>query len=77
MTHDELASLIVDKLLEKYTIDEIKEMSTIDLEAAFITTICDLALENYMVERPRGSRYCAPLVSSAFKMALDETDQQS
>ena len=77
MTHDELASLIVNKLLEKYTIDEIKEMSTIDLEAAFIATILDLALENYTVERPCGSRSCAPIVSSAFKMALEETDQQS
>ena len=80
---EEYARLIVNKFLEKYTPDEIKEMSTVDLEAAFIMTICDLAMdENYflkdnMVERPCAWKACTPIVGSAFKMALEETDQSS
>ena len=45
MTYDELARLIVDKFLEKYTSDEIKEMSKVDLEAAFIMIIVELAID--------------------------------
>ena len=80
---EEYARLIVNKFLEKYTPDEIKEMSAVDLEAAFIVTICDLTMdENYflkdnMVERHCAWKACAPIVGSAFKMALEETDQSS
>lgn len=80
---EEYAHLIVNKFLEKYTPDKIKEMSVVDLEAAFVETICDLAMdENYFLknniaEHPCGWKSCAPLVGSAFKMALEETDQSS
>ena len=80
---EEYARLIVNKLLETHTVDELKEMSAVELEAAFIATISDLAMdENYflkddMVERPCAWKACAPIVGSAFKMALEETDQSS
>ena len=80
---EEYARLIVNKFLEKYPPDKIKEMSAVDLEAAFIMTICDLAMdENYflkdnMVERPCAWKACAPIVGSAFKIAIEETDQES
>lgn len=78
---EEYAHLIVNKFLEKYTPDEIKEMSAVDLEAALIATISDLAvdkdyfLKDDMVERHYGWRSCAPLAGSEFKMALEEIDQ--
>lgn len=43
--HYEYARLIVNKFLEKYTLDEVKEMSKVDLEAAFIMIMIELAID--------------------------------
>lgn len=45
MTPDEHARRIVDKFFEKYTPDELKEMSTVNLEAVLIKTINEIALD--------------------------------
>lgn len=45
MTPDERVHRIVDEFFKKYTPDELKEMSAVDLEAAIIMTISEIALD--------------------------------